>query len=52
MISGHAHVQMAVDALKLGAFEFIQKPFSSERLLNFLKRAIENFELKKEKKNG
>ena len=49
MISGHANVQMAVDSLKLGAFEFIQKPFSSERLLNFLKRAIENVDLKKEK---
>ena len=35
MISGHANVQMAVDSLKLGAFEFIQKPFSTERLLNF-----------------
>jgi len=51
MISGHANVQMAVDALKLGAFEFIQKPFSTERLLNFLNRAIENVDLKKEKKN-
>jgi two-component system, NtrC family, nitrogen regulation response regulator NtrX len=50
MISGHANVQMAVDSLKLGAFEFIQKPFSSERLLNFLSRAIENVDLKKEKK--
>jgi len=49
MISGHANVQMAVDSLKLGAFEFIQKPFSSERLLNFLNRAIENVELIKEK---
>ena len=27
MISGHANVQMAVDSLKLGAYEFIQKPF-------------------------
>ena len=36
MISGHANVQMAVDSLKLGAFEFIQKPFSPDRLLNFL----------------
>jgi len=34
----------------LGAFEFIQKPFSTERLLNFLKRAIENVDLKKEKR--
>ena len=49
MISGHANVQMAVDSLKLGAFEFIQKPFSTERLLNFLKRALENVELKKDK---
>ena len=50
MISGHANVQMAVDALKMGAFEFIQKPFSSERLLNFVNRAVENVDLKTEKK--
>ena len=49
MISGHANVQMAVDSLKLGAFEFIQKPFSAERLLNFVNRALENANLKKEK---
>jgi len=49
MISGHANVQMAVDSLKLGAFEFIQKPFSAERLVNFVHRAIENIVLKKEK---
>ena len=45
MISGHANVQMAVDSLKLGAFEFMQKPFSTERLLNFVKRALENIDL-------
>ena len=50
MISGHANVQMAVDSLKLGAFEFMQKPFSSERLLNFVNRAKENVILKKEKR--
>tara|TARA_B100001123_G_scaffold425304_1_gene537988 strand:+ start:912 stop:2276 length:1365 start_codon:yes stop_codon:yes gene_type:complete len=50
MISGHANVQMAVDSLKLGAFEFMQKPFSTERLLNFSNRALENSALKKEKK--
>jgi len=50
MISGHANVQMAVDSLKLGAFEFMQKPFSTERLLNFVNRAIENIDLKKEKR--
>ena len=51
MISGHANVQMAVDSLKLGAFEFLQKPFSSDRLLNFVNRAVENISLKKEKRN-
>jgi len=51
MISGHANVQMAIDSLKLGAFEFIQKPFSAERLLNFLHRAVENVDLKKEKRS-
>ena len=50
MISGHANVQMAVDSLKLGASEFIQKPFTPERLLNFIKRAIENIDLKKDKR--
>jgi len=50
MISGHANVQMAVDSLKLGAFEFMQKPFSSERLINFVNRALENINLKKEKR--
>ena len=50
MISGHANVQMAVDSLKLGAFEFLQKPFSTDRLLNFVNRALENSELKKEKR--
>ncbi len=50
MMSGHANVQMAVDSLKRGAFEFIQKPFSSERLLNFVNRAVENIDLKKEKR--
>ena len=51
MISGHANVQMAVDSLKLGAFEFMQKPFSSERLVNFVNRALENIDLKKQKRD-
>ena len=37
--------------MKSGAFEFIQKPFDSERLINFVKRAEENHKLKKENKN-
>ena len=47
MISGHANIQMAVDSLKSGAFEFIQKPFDSQRLINFVNRAVENLGLKK-----
>ena len=48
IISGHANIQMAIDSLKSGAFEFIQKPFDSERLKNFINRAIETLRLKKE----
>ena len=39
---------MAIKSLKSGAFEFIQKPFDKDRLLNFIKRAIENINLKQE----
>ena len=35
MISGHANVQVAVEAIRLGAYEFVEKPFSSEKLLNY-----------------
>ncbi|MBO6492484.1 MAG: sigma-54-dependent Fis family transcriptional regulator, partial [Pelagibacteraceae bacterium] len=51
IISGHANIKMAVDSLKSGAFEFIQKPFDSQRLINFVNRAVENYGLKKENKN-
>ncbi len=50
VISGHANVEMAVEALKLGAYEFITKPFAAEQLLNFVNRALENINLKKENK--
>ncbi len=49
MISGHANVQVAVEAIRLGAYEFVEKPFSSEKLLNYVKRAIELINIKKEK---
>ena len=49
MISGHATVAIAVEATRLGAYEFIEKPFSKEKILNYVKRALESFELKKEK---
>ena len=51
MISGHANIEMAINSLKSGAFEFIQKPFDKERLLNFVNRAVENFNLINENKN-
>ena len=51
IISGHANIEMAVNSLKSGAFEFIQKPFDKERLLNFVNRAVENYKLKIENKN-
>ncbi len=50
IITGHANVEMAIKALKSGAFEFIEKPFNQERLMNFVNRAIENINLKKENK--
>ena len=50
IISGHANIEMAVNSLKSGAFEFIQKPFDKNRLLNFINRAVENFNLKNENK--
>ena len=52
MISGHANVQVAVEAIRIGAYEFMEKPFSSEKLLNYTKRGLEAFNLKKEKNNA
>tara|TARA_S200000501_G_scaffold137961_1_gene130352 strand:+ start:1243 stop:2604 length:1362 start_codon:yes stop_codon:yes gene_type:complete len=51
MISGHANVEMAVESLKLGAYEFITKPFAPEQLLNFVSRGLENISLRKENTN-
>ena len=48
VISGHANIEMAVKSLKHGAFEFIEKPFDQERLINFVDRAVENYNLKKQ----
>ena len=51
IISGHANIEMAIESLKSGAFEFIQKPFDRDRLMNFVNRAVEKFNLIKENKN-
>ena len=42
LISGHANVEMAVKAIKEGAFYFIEKPFKSEKLFLIIDRALEN----------
>ena len=41
MMSGHATIDTAVRATKQGAFDFIEKPFSSDKLLILLRNAIE-----------
>ncbi len=50
IITGHANIEMAVSSLKHGAFEFIEKPFDQTRLLNFIKRAVENLNLRSQNK--
>jgi len=52
MISGHANMQIAVEAIRIGAYEFLEKPFSSEKLQNYVKRALETINLKVEKNNA
>ncbi len=51
MISGHATVQIALESIRLGAYEFIEKgsSFSSDKLLNYINRALESSQLKKER---
>ena len=49
MMSGHATVKFAVEAIRLGAYEFIEKPFSKEKIINYVNRGLESATLKKEK---
>ena len=48
IISGHGNIEMAVDAIKEGAQEFIEKPFSSERLILSVSRSLEVAQIKYE----
>ena len=41
MISGHGTIETAVQAIKNGAYDFIEKPFKTDRLLLILERALE-----------
>ena len=48
MMSGHGTVETAVRAIKLGAYDFIEKPFKADRLILMIERAIESARLKRE----
>jgi two-component system nitrogen regulation response regulator NtrX len=48
MISGHGTIEVAVSALRLGAYDFIEKPFKADRLLLVVQRAIEAARLRTE----
>jgi two-component system nitrogen regulation response regulator NtrX len=48
VISGHGNVEMAVRAIKLGAYDFIEKPLSIERLLTSARNALEANVLRRE----
>lgn len=48
MISGHGNIETAVSAIKRGAYEFLEKPFKSDRLLLCVERALETSNLKRE----
>lgn len=48
MISGHGTIETAVSAIKIGAYDFIEKPFQADRLLLMVHRALENAALKRQ----
>ncbi|OJT95434.1 sigma-54-dependent Fis family transcriptional regulator [Metarhizobium album] len=48
MISGHGNIETAVSAIRRGAFDFIEKPFKSDRLILIAERALETSKLKRE----
>jgi two-component system nitrogen regulation response regulator NtrX len=50
IISGHGNIEIAVSAIKQGAYDFIEKPFNIEQLLVVVRRAMETSSLRKENK--
>lgn len=48
MISGHGNIETAVSSIKMGAYDFIEKPFKEDRLLMIVERAIEHARLSRE----
>jgi two-component system nitrogen regulation response regulator NtrX len=51
VISGHANVDMAVRAVKLGAFDFLEKPLSLDKVLTLCRNALALQKLRKENQN-
>lgn len=48
MISGHGNIETAVSAIRRGAYDFLEKPFKSDRLLLVVRRALEAAALRRE----
>lgn len=48
MISGHANIETAVKSLKKGAYDFIEKPFKTDRLLSIIAKGIESAKLQRQ----
>ncbi len=48
MISGHADIETAVSAIKIGAYDFIEKPFKADRLVHMVERAVDAARLRRE----
>ena len=48
IISGHGNIDTAVTAIKIGAYDYLEKPFKTERLMHIIKRASETYNLRQE----
>jgi len=48
VISGHGNIETAIAAIRRGAYDFIEKPFKTDRLLHLVERALESAKLKRE----
>jgi two-component system, NtrC family, nitrogen regulation response regulator NtrX len=48
VISGHGTIETAVSAIKIGAYDYLEKPFTQDKLMIVLKRACEAAKLRKE----
>src|SRR6202790_156174 len=51
MISGHGNIETAVSSIKRGAYDFIEKPFKSDRLMLVVERALEAANLRRENRH-